>query len=463
MQDLGIVEIIIAFFLFLYLIRPFFKSLRQVNGLVLFPPLALFCCVALFFVYGFRPECLPLLLSTLIINIANFPALSSIAAHLNNSDYMEQSIVTFLICFIISIASVVLALQYAPLVPDVLLTEKITSINLKNRTNAQNGKRTSDELFVRIYDPENEEEKSNVIFVIPPVYGSVITIDLLCGALRDHGFRVVTYSKKGFDFFSIDDNGKRYAASLSNIKRIIKSLDHAWKNKSANIEAVYFEEQRAKDMLFLFDFIETSIHPENIFIIAYNEGGSALLKNINSFSETNTSLYQATGGIIAIEPLFFSSYITENAVRTTIYSKDIFDKINAELKYIADKKKTKKITQIGDVPEFSVPVLFLMSDNINTQNKNRYGAAIKTIEKNASFANVQTVEGAGPLDYSDIPPKYPVISNIFKGSGEKYDYQDPPDHNGHTDRLADLMLDFIEKNLEEKNLEKNIEENQVNE
>ena len=86
MNDLAILEILIAFFLFMPLCRPYVKTLVRIEGFVYFPLIALFCVIALFPAYGFRPECVPLLLFTVLHNILNTRVLFASVGRLRYAD-----------------------------------------------------------------------------------------------------------------------------------------------------------------------------------------------------------------------------------------------------------------------------------------------------------------------------------------------------------------------------------------
>ncbi|GMO44187.1 MAG: hypothetical protein Ta2B_24890 [Termitinemataceae bacterium] len=418
MEDIGILELLIAFFLYFYLARPFLKSLWNVPGIVMFPPLALLCIIGMFFAYGFRPELLPLLICTLIINITNFSAFIGVFFSLHNTDYREQGVLIFFVLFFMLSFSMFAGLYFSPLKSSDLLSENIYTINLTN-TNSANEK---NDYFIRVYDPKTEAEKSNVIFVVPPLTGSVKTIDSLCGTLRDAGFRVVTYSNKSLDIPSVNGNGNVFLPPFSVMSNVIKSCNKAWLYKKSNDAARILEDRRKEDLAFLSSFIETLTHSgntsaedssvgNNLFFIAYNEGGGALLNNINNIFNTNkngqtVNAAQYIKGIIVIESLLASSY---------------------------------KDAAIDSVPSFNIPVLFLMSDSINNADKAQpYAAVLLTQKNNPAFTAIKSLQGYGHLDYSDIPQKYPVIPFLFNGKNET---------NKTVNETADIMLQFIRTKL----------------
>ena len=91
MREIWVTELIITFFLILFFLRPLVKGLWPLDGLVWLPMLAMGLTIAIFFAYGFRPECIPLLLFEFLLNLANIPALVSSAASRPNDDYHDRS------------------------------------------------------------------------------------------------------------------------------------------------------------------------------------------------------------------------------------------------------------------------------------------------------------------------------------------------------------------------------------
>ena len=91
MWELIFPEALIALFLILPLIRPLVKNLWAIDGLTWLPFLALGITIGLFPAYGFRPECVPLLIYVIVFNICNIPAVLALLSHLQNDDFRERS------------------------------------------------------------------------------------------------------------------------------------------------------------------------------------------------------------------------------------------------------------------------------------------------------------------------------------------------------------------------------------
>jgi hypothetical protein len=68
-----------------------------------------------------------------------------------------------------------------------------------------------------------------------------------------------------------------------------------------------------------------------------------------------------------------------------------------------------------------VPSLFILSDRALSRSwrrEQRYQSVIETYRKAVKPAALVMVSGAGPLDYSDVPEKYPLLSRLFPGDAE---------------------------------------------
>jgi hypothetical protein len=77
----------------------------------------------------------------------------------------------------------------------------------------------------------------------------------------------------------------------------------------------------------------------------------------------------------------------------------------------------KKVKSIQQPPLPEVPVLYILSDRAlySRGRENRYMSIQESFRNSASPAALVMVPGAGPLDYSDVPEKYPLLSLLFPG------------------------------------------------
>jgi hypothetical protein len=80
----------------------------------------------------------------------------------------------------------------------------------------------------------------------------------------------------------------------------------------------------------------------------------------------------------------------------------------------------KRVRGLDRIPRPEVPVLFILSDralSLSPRRQERYLSVLETYRRAAKPAALAIVPGAGPLDYSDVPEKYPLLSRLFPGDG----------------------------------------------
>jgi hypothetical protein len=89
----------------------------------------------------------------------------------------------------------------------------------------------------------------------------------------------------------------------------------------------------------------------------------------------------------------------------------------------------KKVRGLGRIPQPEVPFLCILSDralSYSRSRQERYLSILEAYRGAVKPAALVMVPGAGPLDYSDVPEKYPLLSRLFPGdapplwTGEEY-------------------------------------------
>ena len=231
-------------FLALPLVRTFVKQMWELDGLVWLPLLALGIAIGIFPAYGFRPECLPMLIFTLIFNFFNVPLLVSSATSRLNDNFRDQGpFVTVLVLMLLGGAAF-LMIAFSPKVSAGLVSDGIQMRKIRD------GARQRD-YFVRIYESAAEEGIRPLIFLVPPEAGSVSSVDLVCAGLRDRGFTVITYSRRGLDTPLLDENGKKYPVSLAKLRAYWRIFRQGTALKKVNENGKNLEAERRSDIEYL--------------------------------------------------------------------------------------------------------------------------------------------------------------------------------------------------------------------
>lgn len=332
MPDIGILEILIAFFLFIPLCRPFLKNFILIEGFAYFPPIAVFCVIAIFPAYGFRPECVPLLVFALISNALNLSSLSASISHLRYSADAERGSVYFMVMLVFLTVSVFIALSFMPFTDTAGLP--VAKSEIFKPTGEEN------EYLLRYYydDKSSYSNETPVILAAPPVLGSSSVIDMICAAMEQKGFLVANFSHSDFDLFSVDVEGRVSYPTFKTAKKIITSV--------FNRDNAYFEDIRGKDIDTVLPVIRKRFPSRKIFIIAYGASGSALasLSRDADFVAANPDI---SGGII-IESSSYS-YVPDARFPVLCVASDM-SKTESGLMKIVSYDKLGRF-DFSDVPE----------------------------------------------------------------------------------------------------------------
>jgi hypothetical protein len=469
MFEFVILEVLVFLFLFLPLVRPFAKILWYMDGLVWLPVLALGITVGLFPAYGFRPECIPLLLYTLIFNIINLPQIVSLIEHRQSDSFRKRQagLMALLTGFLILVTAV--GIYFVPGEKTALTGERVSSLVVYDE--GRNNK-----YFLRVYGQpgvnsgktaaspgasspppgaQPEPALHPALLVVPPITGSMLMVDRLCAALRDGGFTVISYSRLDFDFPAVDKDGKLRRPPLTNVLELFHSYTGGRFSKAANDTGRFLETERQEDTRFLLGLIQQNrgipgyAEPPGsetdwdcVFAAGYGAGGSALL--------SLTGKDPALRGIIAIESQLLSVYRGNEPLPAPEPPKNAnwFQAFWAEISARAAAAGSRKITGIGAVPNPQAPLCFIVSDQVqNVKHRNgRYAAPLRVFHTTTAPAILAAVSGAGILDYSDVPEKYPIYSALFSVRGKK-----AWSRAGSVPGTAALIINFAASILEREN------------
>jgi hypothetical protein len=423
MSELRILEGLIAFLLILPLLKPFFKKL-DAGGLVLLPLLGLGMSAAVFPVYGFRLECVPLLGFALFETLRYFPSMRMLLKDPRYDTSLNDRPLLSGISVILLAAVTALALCFAP-VEDAggSAPEAVT----RQIADPEGGPGYT----LRIYGsgeageaPPESAGGRPLMVLIPPRAGSLMTVDRVCRELWDRGFTVISYSRgmggmtppEVYGMWSIHRRGHLSAA--------------------ANARGRALETERREEARFLLSLLrggpgrdpalalEPAIALEpalagadfrNIFLAGYGAGGGALMALASSpgFRAENPGVR----GIISVEGPLFSAFQEEAIPPPPLPGEPWYRGIPARAGYRISRLMPKKMAGPGPALVSGLPLLCIVSDRaLEERPRNgRYAVLFAAIRAAREPAVLAAVSGAGPLDYSDLPETHPLYRRFFPG------------------------------------------------
>ncbi|MHB9293897.1 hypothetical protein Holit_03016 [Hollandina sp. SP2] len=193
--------------------------------------------------------------------------------------------------------------------------------------------------------------------------------------------------------------------------------------ETGNLRGRALEAGRMEDIGFLLSYIKQDLHRDfpdsgaeqnTLFLAGYDAGGSALAL-LGSSPEWRAA-HPEVKGIILVESPLWSAYQ--------------FDGLEDSPQIIPLR--------------LQVPTLFMTSDRINDPQKRNllYGPILQILQTDTP-AVLAAVDGAGPLDYSDCPVKYPLYSACIPGNK-----QTSWKHDTFIEGTASIMTNFASLLLE---------------
>ncbi len=430
MGEIWIPEMIVCVFLLLFLVRPFFKGLRAIEGLVWLPALGLLITLGIFPAYGFRPECLPLLLFEFALIILNFPSLAASVASGANNNLSERGTVASFIQIAFFAVVIIPVFVFSPRISLELAPEGVVTRTLRDESRKK-------DYFMRIYGATDGEQRP-LIFLSPPEAGSVFAVDRICASLRDQGFIVISYSRRGFDS-PASEEGKKYYASPARLRSLWRVFRKGTELKKANDRGKYLEAERRADIEFLLPLIMRNRDTGGravvpglagnvpagipVFLAGYGAAGSAMIYAAET--PDFAARYKNVKGIIAVESRLWSAYYREVPAAPFVpENAGWFFRFGVGFKSWLQNLKTQKITGVERLPRPRLPVLYIVSDRAfagdakssGNVRSNSYQAVLETMKSSSEPAALAAVEGAGPLDYSDFPLTHPLYPRLFPGA-----------------------------------------------
>jgi len=474
-MELRILELFAAFCLFLSIIRPLVRGLWKLDGLVVCPLLAFGVILGIFPAYGFRPECIPLLLFALFLTLVNLSDLIALFSGLHSDIYRDRGMGFIVVAGVLFICTLWLTLYYAPTMDlELSVGEGIETLSIRDRDG---------ELHVRIYGAagdatetvegtppaaatetvgeiaagtpvgtvtgtaaealgplagtvgeaamgevlitENVAQIRPLLIFLPPVAGSLTVTEGVCLALRDRGFTVLAYSRPGFDSPAFDRDGQPMRLHFSGLFRLISASTRGLKDTGANAKGRELEEGRRRDTELLLREIaqnrtlQDKLGPgrSTVFLAGYGAGGAALafLTGEDDFAER----YPQVKGIITVEAPLLGSLEGDIPLPPAPLPDDSADALFRQIKDFFVQLLPKKITRIDTIPRPVLPALFIVSDKVIQDRSSRYETVLRSLAASRNMALLAAVPGAGPFDYSDSPRYFPVLSVLFRGASYK--------------------------------------------
>jgi len=395
-SDLVLLILLLIGLVGLELARPFFKSIRDVTGIILFPILALCLIIFGYYVYGFRPELVPLGLFIFIFAIIRIPKLVSLLQRLRIDEDKKPSQVVFILGFLFLIISGIIAVRFSPsseyLVKNKTGDEFVTAI--WNDASGEN------EYFIRIYHGSAEKTRGTIL-VIPPLSGSVNVVNSVCENFQSQGFSVITFSQPGLDMPAYDVLNKPVVPSIQKTTAYLLSFLAGLKYKTPNEYGRALERARLQAIEAVINHGE---YAEPLYLVGYGSGGAAAVTYTTQHTDGPVA------GLINIEgPLFSVLEFTEH------------EETVSGIQGLLQKITPRSVSHIGTVPVLHKPLLIMVSDIVTDpkQRDRRYASLVQTMHQAESPVVLAALTGAGPFDYSDVTIQYPVYSALMRGRGNR--------------------------------------------
>ena len=458
-REIWVLEIIIVILLALPHIKSIAKPIQNLSepvssdGLTWLSFIALGIAAGIFPAYGFRPECLPILIFALLMSIGSVISfVTRTFSHTGEFYHNRKPFFSILALFFLVVTAFPMFVffprhrDYTRLLADnqAAVAEPDITVKIENSGKVY---------FMRIYDSggtynnaaTGNAEARPLIFIVPPDIGSAISIDLVSTQLLEKGYTVVTYFRKGYDSPLIDENGRKHPASPVILMRHWRIFKQAANLASVNRKGKNSEAERMADIEFLLSRLpallgntDYSTMPPMI-LAGYGAGGSALAYLAGD--ENFTSRYTNVLGVAAIESYLWSSYHNEQyqspevpaSARRSMIRNSFFRYLDQEFRrhWLAftnrlSELKPQRVVRSGPLPgdNYSpetwrrIPVLYLVSGRALTNNpkaQKPYQAIFDTIRDGTGPAALAAIESAGPLDYQDIPFTHPMMSYLLPG------------------------------------------------
>jgi hypothetical protein len=414
-MEIFIPEAVIVLFLALPLLRPFIKILMPLDGLMWLPPIALGMTLGLFPAYGFRPECLPILIFAFIYTVFSL-------LHFKESFRIKGSLLTVCTIILLSVAAAPMFIFPPRVYVKLEGAEAVKVAKISNRIAGPHG--TYNRSYSLLMYGTVQADRP-LIFLVPPEIGSAASVNLICTELQKHNYTVVTYSRKENIPFRIDKSGWIRSVFPVRLLRYWLVSGKTAGLASVNEQGKKLETERRTEIEFLLSRLpafvdETGNGRLPPFLLAgYGAGGSALayLAGENEFISRHTNVL----GVAAIESRLWSSYlpVPRSIIETPVDDNIVLRYWTIVVNYF-NSIRPQGISRSGPLPgdgnsDNGLPVLYLISGRALDSPQKSYQAVFDALRSGSHPVALAAIQRAGPLDYQDYPVTHPLYSFFLRG------------------------------------------------
>lgn len=192
MNDLLLLELVIAFLLAVYIVKPLAQQLQGIDGLYALPFLAFIICILFYPAFGLRIELLPLFLYALGLCLGTMPRFVDMARHLRVSDYGEGALLRPVAGLLFLGLCISISVIYLPH-KSVDRSDEIALIQER----VFNGSSRERAMVFKVYQPTGDRLPATLVLAAP-VFDGIASADGLCRELAKKGLSIVLFLRPAY-------------------------------------------------------------------------------------------------------------------------------------------------------------------------------------------------------------------------------------------------------------------------